>query len=119
MLGDSNGVIPFNLNKVVSILVKSRQPIDKFLDTIKQHPEKWMRIEFYDEFMKNAVVANNLRFIPYFDPDSIDLSLLGEIIGQEEDDSWDEALDELEKNFLVKINAEDKLSVHRLMQKEL
>lgn len=42
------------------------------------------------------------------------------MIVKEEDDSWDKALQQLEKNFLVKVNAQDgEIIVHRLMQKEL
>ncbi len=121
ILGDDNNeVIPFNLNKVVSIISKSYQPIDKLLANIKQCPEKYLQIEFYKEIMENGMFAKILEYIPYFDPDSIDLNLLAEMTEQEENDAWDAALNGLEKNFLIKINKKNhELSVHRLLQIEL
>jgi len=54
--------------------------------------------EFYGGFVGNTMVLIILEYIPYFDPDSIDLSLLAEMIDQEENDAWDKALKGLEKN---------------------
>ncbi len=113
-------VIPFNLNKVVSIILNSYQPIGTILETIKQRSKEWLQIEFYDGFMGNAVSAKILEYFPYFDPDSIDLSLLAVVIDQDEDAKWNEALQALEKNLLIKINVDNReLSVHRLLQNEL
>ncbi len=122
ILGDKNGVIPFNLNKVVSYISESNQPIGELLANIKQRPvpEEWLQTDFYDGFMEDAIVARILKYIPYFDPDSIDLSLLVNMTDQKRNNDLDKALNRLVKNFLIKINKKSyDLSVHRLLQKEL
>ena len=84
-----------------------------------------MQTKFYDVFMKNETTAKIMELIPYFDPDSINIKLLALVIGFDKatnsmEDSFDNALDELLKNFLIKQNEDgEQISVHRLLQKEL
>jgi len=122
MIGDDmkREVIPFHLNKVVTLLKNRFGSFEKSLNTIR-NSKKWLtRNDFYDEFMKIEIVEKIFKYIPYFDPDSIDLSLLAEMIDQEENDDWDKALQRLETDFIVKVNEDRKgISVHRLLQKEL
>ncbi len=125
IIGDKNEVIPFNLNKVVSYLSKpSSKTVKETLENIKRKPELWLRTEFYDDFMKNETIAKILEFIPYFDPDSIDIKLLKHVMDHVtnkksiEDTLFDDALDELLKSFLIKYDNR-KISVHRLLQKDL
>ena len=126
IVGDSNEVIPFNLNKGVSILSKpSIKTVEEHLKNIKNNPKLWLQTKFYDVFMKNETTAKIMELIPYFDPDSINIKLLALVIGFDKatnsmEDSFDNALDELLKNFLIKQNEDgEQISVHRLLQKEL
>jgi len=119
IVGDKNEVIPFNLNKVVSILSKSffgKKNKKKRLEDIRNDPKLWLQTGFYDEFMKNEKIARILEFIPYFDPDSIDIELLAIICGFDSDDtSLEAALEQLLKNLLIKQSEnEEQISVHRL-----
>ncbi len=119
LIGDKNEVIPFHLNKVVSILRNKIGSLEKALEKIRNSKD-WLRNGFYDAFVKNKMVDRIFKFLPYFDPDTIDLSLLAEMIGQEENDDWEVALKGLEKDYIFKINADrEEISVHRLLQKEL
>jgi len=123
IVGDKNEVIPFNLNKVVSILSKPFLGVYKKtrLEKIRNDPKLWLQTEFYDEFMKNETIARILEFIPYFDPDSIDIELLAIICGFDSDDSsLEAALGVLLKNLLIKQSENgEQISVHRLLQKDL
>ena len=143
IIGYSYEVVPFHLNKVVSILLQPWESVEDHLKTIEQHPKKWLQTEFYDGFyngnavakflkkipfiaqfcdgsMEKLIVAKILKYIPYFDPDSINVSLLAQMIDQEENENWNNALKILLKNFLIKKNkASKEISVHRLLQKEL
>jgi len=71
--------------------------------------------------MKNETIARILEFIPYFDPDSIEIELLAIICGCDSDDSsLEAALVELLKNLLIKQSENgEQISVHRLLQKDL
>jgi len=123
IVGDENEVIPFNLNKVVSIL--SQPFFETFkktrLEKIKNDPRLWLQTGFYDAFMENEKIAKILEFIPYFDPDSIDIELLAIMIGCDKyDSSLEKALVELLKNLLIKQSENgEQISVHRLLQKDL
>ena len=110
--GDGDEVIPFNLNKAVSILSNpSSNTVKEHLVIIKNNPKLWLHTKFYDDFMKNETIAKILELIYLFDdPDSIDMKLLKSMVCQNttinssEDSSFDRALAELEKNLLIKPN---------------
>ncbi len=114
-----NEAIPFHLNKVVSILLTPFQPIEKSVETIIQQPDKWVQTAFFDGFMGNTMVSSILEYIPYFDPDSIDLNLLAAMIDPKENEEFFKALEILEKNVLIKNEENREISVHRLLQNEL
>jgi tetratricopeptide (TPR) repeat protein len=122
IVGESTEVIPFNLNKVVSIL---SEPIlgvfkKKRMEVFKKNPKLWLQTQFYKRLVKNETTAKILEFIPYFDPDSIDIELLALVIGSDGVDSLEDSLGELINNFVVKQNENgDQISVHRLTQKDL
>ncbi len=139
IVGDNKGVIPFHLNKVVSILSRtSKDSVKKRIDNIKKNPKLWLQTEFYgDLIVKNETIVKILEFIPLFpDPDSIDINLLASMVCHNTimnsiknlifrifgsvQFSFDESLAELEKNFLIKPNENRrKISVHRLTKNEL
>ena len=127
IVGDKNEVIPFNLNKVVSLLSKlSLKTVGERLIDIKNIPKLWLQTKFYEDFMKNKTIAKILEFIPYFDPDSINIKLLAFMIGHDttisyyENSTFDDALSELLKNLLIKQSEDgEQISVHRLLQKDL
>ena len=122
-VGDSHEVIPFNLNKVFSI--HSQPFLEKYkkkrLENKKEDFKLWLQTGFYDEFMKNETIAKILEFIPYFDPDSIDIKLLAIMIGCDSDDSsLKAALVELLTNLLIKQSENgEQISVYRLLQEDL
>ena len=122
IVGESTEVIPFNLNKVVSIL---SEPIlgvfkKKRMEVFKKNPKLWLQTQFYKRLVKNETTAKILEFIPYFDPDSIDIKLLALVIGSDGVDSLEDSLGELLNNLMIKENENgDQISVHRLTQKDL
>jgi len=114
-------VIPFNLNKVVSILSEiSLETVKERIKNIKLNPKSWLQTEFYDDFMRDETISKILQFIPYFDPDSIDIKLLALMIDASKDSSFNNALAKLLKNFLIKESENgEQISVHRLLQNDL
>jgi hypothetical protein len=138
IFGDKNEVIPFHLNKVVSILSRtSKDSVKDRIENLKKS-KLWLQTKFYgDLIVKNEKIAKILEFIPLFpDPDSIDINLLASMVCHNTimnsienlifrffrsvQFSFDDSLVELEKNFLIKPNENRrKISVHRLTKNEL
>jgi len=59
IVGDKNGAIPFNLNKVASLLSKlSSKTVGERLVDIENIPKLWLQTKFYDDFMKNLKKLN-------------------------------------------------------------
>ena len=92
----------------------------KRMEEFKKNPKLWLQTHFYERLMKNETTAKILEFIPYFDPDSIDIKLLALVIGSDGVDSLEDSLGELLNNLMIKENENgDQISVHRLTQKDL
>jgi len=99
IIGVGYKVIPFHLNKVVTLLRDTCCSFEETLEQIKEDKE-FLRTGLYEKFMKS--------------------SLLAEMIDQKKNGDWNKALQELKKNLIVTVNAEGEgISVHRLLQKEL